>query len=537
MRITRSRYTHFIEPLETRRLLALNPFGGPTDPSTKGSVEGPSPIEAVSSAVAADGSYIVAELFVHVQMKVIVNHYSASGQPIGDSMLLTESHNIDNPSISVSMDPAGDAVIAYPVGSGGEFAQGIYFSMLSHDGALSKPKAIAVGAFNENPLYNQATVSMDSSGGFYISWIREDTHQLMLCAYDAAGKALAAPYVDTPPKSQTATDVQLAAKSDGSGAWLAYLNSPDEKLYLDEATSTTATHKLTNYKISPAASDISLAIQSNGSLVVGYDQFDGRNATSGAHLFDSNANPVGSNIDVPDTFKSFGSTGLHVAAIQGGGFDVCFEYQVATGTDNVYIRQYDANGVPDPAGPIAVASAGQLTPQSLGADADGNLVCLYNLDLSPWQDTSGVRYIRVTDDIAAVDESILYVFGLDDPTAADHIAITAKAQSIVVTRGNTIRKFDATQIKSMTIDGFAGNDVIDNDTALPSTLNGGNGNDTLRGGSGDDLLIGGKGKDKMFGYAGVDTFSAKDDSRDTIDGGDGADIISSKDAIDTLRDI
>jgi Ca2+-binding RTX toxin-like protein len=61
--------------------------------------------------------------------------------------------------------------------------------------------------------------------------------------------------------------------------------------------------------------------------------------------------------------------------------------------------------------------------------------------------------------------------------------------------------------------GGAGND----------TLNGGGGNDRLEGGDGDDTLTGGAGSDSMDGGNDNDTFFARDNTVDILDGGPGTD--------------
>jgi Ca2+-binding RTX toxin-like protein len=52
--------------------------------------------------------------------------------------------------------------------------------------------------------------------------------------------------------------------------------------------------------------------------------------------------------------------------------------------------------------------------------------------------------------------------------------------------------------------GYGGNDYFRNDTFLPTTAWGGDGNNTLIGGSGPDVLIGGDGNDKLYGNLGND---------------------------------
>lgn len=72
--------------------------------------------------------------------------------------------------------------------------------------------------------------------------------------------------------------------------------------------------------------------------------------------------------------------------------------------------------------------------------------------------------------------------------------------------------------------GGAGFDTITNATGLPSTLDGGPGNDILQGGSGPDTLAGQTGNDFLFGGAGDDLLS----------GFLGADVLQGQEGRDTF---
>ena len=104
---------------------------------------------------------------------------------------------------------------------------------------------------------------------------------------------------------------------------------------------------------------------------------------------------------------------------------------------------------------------------------------------------------------------------------------TAGDDSIVVTQsGNTIvaegLNYTATVVNRIVISGLAGNDVIRNLTAKPSTIYGGVGNDTIVGGTAADALFGGEGMDTINGRAGIDRVIGGADTDTLIDriGGD-----------------
>lgn len=92
----------------------------------------------------------------------------------------------------------------------------------------------------------------------------------------------------------------------------------------------------------------------------------------------------------------------------------------------------------------------------------------------------------------------------------------------------TISRADLTGIDRLTINGLAGDDVIDATTLdlLEFTANGGLGNDVLIGSKGDDLLAGGDGRDLARMGAGDDTFVWNPgDDNDTVEGQAGFDTL------------
>ncbi len=86
---------------------------------------------------------------------------------------------------------------------------------------------------------------------------------------------------------------------------------------------------------------------------------------------------------------------------------------------------------------------------------------------------------------------------------------TSGADTLVVNQsGNTLvaegQTFNAALVNRVVITGLGGNDVIRNNTAKPSTLYGGMGNDTVVGGTVNDVLFGGQGTDTLNGRGGID---------------------------------
>jgi Ca2+-binding RTX toxin-like protein len=106
--------------------------------------------------------------------------------------------------------------------------------------------------------------------------------------------------------------------------------------------------------------------------------------------------------------------------------------------------------------------------------------------------------------------------------------------------GSAEFRFHLEPIAAITVDAGAGDDLVRIDetngaftNSIPTTIVGGDGNDTLLGGSGAELLLGGSGNDQIDGNGGNDVadLGAGDDTfvwdpgdgSDTIEGGDGTD--------------
>jgi Ca2+-binding RTX toxin-like protein len=94
------------------------------------------------------------------------------------------------------------------------------------------------------------------------------------------------------------------------------------------------------------------------------------------------------------------------------------------------------------------------------------------------------------------------------------------------TTKTTRTRFDIAKVKSLLVNAAAGNDVVDvHSLSIPTTLNGGAGNDRLIGGRGKDVINGDAGNDLLVGNAGDDSLSGGD-GRDLLIGGAGADSLS-----------
>src|SRR5215208_6300996 len=107
-------------------------------------------------------------------------------------------------------------------------------------------------------------------------------------------------------------------------------------------------------------------------------------------------------------------------------------------------------------------------------------------------------------------------FGVSDATAP----VTA-GRACVATTANAVSCTGA--VVRIFVDAGAGDDSITNDTAIPSTLLGGDGNDTILGGAAADTIRGNAGVDVIDGRAGDDTIVTRGDVSDAVTCGPGND--------------
>ena len=123
-----------------------------------------------------------------------------------------------------------------------------------------------------------------------------------------------------------------------------------------------------------------------------------------------------------------------------------------------------------------------------------------------------------------VYDGVLIVVGTD---AGERIQVARRGDRMDVTiNGRRVGQFDARTIRGISIDARGGNDHVElsGRIAIPSSLLGGDGNDTLIGGQGNDTLIGGNGNDRLFGHRGNDRLEGGDGD-DRLHGGDGNDVL------------
>jgi Ca2+-binding RTX toxin-like protein len=149
------------------------------------------------------------------------------------------------------------------------------------------------------------------------------------------------------------------------------------------------------------------------------------------------------------------------------------------------------------------------------------------------EDAIALRLKALTRDVLQVD--------VGDDGTADFEFKTEDLAQITVKAGNgddAVRIDESNGVFSeaipTTLDGGNGNDSLTGGSGA-GTLRGGNGNDRLAGGNGDETLFGGNGNDSLDGNKGADT-GVLGNGDDTFiwDPGDGSDIVEGQNGHDTM---
>ncbi|HEX7310614.1 MAG TPA: calcium-binding protein [Gaiellaceae bacterium] len=116
-----------------------------------------------------------------------------------------------------------------------------------------------------------------------------------------------------------------------------------------------------------------------------------------------------------------------------------------------------------------------------------------------------------------------------------------KLEVVVGDDGKTFR-FDRKHIATIEVDAATGDDFVNIDESngvftdtIPTTIDGGDGNDTIAGGTGNETLSGGEGNDTIDGNGGSDiAFLGAGDDTFVWDPGDGSDTVEGQDGVDTM---
>ena len=165
-------------------------------------------------------------------------------------------------------------------------------------------------------------------------------------------------------------------------------------------------------------------------------------------------------------------------------------------------------------------------------------------ELSIELDSNESVRVRTVAGNLAVDTAI--GTGLFSPSAAVGTVASANVRHINILGGDEANTIDLsgvfaadfTTLTTIVVNGFNGHDTLLGSFDLPSSLVGGDGDDTLRGGSAIDTLMGNNGNDSIIAGAGDDLVLGGDGAdivldSDSLTAGGGNDLISLGDGVDT----
>lgn len=541
-----------VDTLEPRRLLSFVPFGSETP------VEMPSggSVSQIDSAVARDGSYIVAGVVdFGTSTMLTATRYSADGRTIGNQIFLGQLQPPTQArfsSVNVATDADGDSVIAYSIFKQQTSTESLHFVRVSRDGSVSAPRFLTEGNAS-NP-----TVTMADNGRFFVGWSTSELRDtfVRIAAFNQNGAPLAPRFTAAHNQGLLPSQIlnlSLSATSDGSSAAFAYTFFDDS----DSGGLTDVFHgRVTANGVFFSASGLSVdhtrsasvAMNEDGSYYLGYEQLPVVNfepdydlAETSVQKFDVNGNATGPLMPI----RLGHADEVHLAgltAISDGGFAVALHEGIGADT-KLYTHRFFPNAISDGPDPILLAQSqpgNEIVWNSIGIAADQNGTALISYrrqgDINPFFGTA--LYRRVSAQPAAIDKGVLYLLGTDVEESFD---VRPRGQSIVVTYENflnpgvqEVRRYNPALITSISSSLGNGDDLLFNRTALPSTIDGGNGDDLIVGGSSRDRITGGLSDDSIYGGDGDDLLYGQD-SEDFLFGGNGNDSLNGGGGLDILR--
>lgn len=124
-------------------------------------------------------------------------------------------------------------------------------------------------------------------------------------------------------------------------------------------------------------------------------------------------------------------------------------------------------------------------------------------------------------------DAVTDLLKLTSDGASDRVQVDNSAALVVVKVNGAMQRIlggSSAPVASIRFNGNSGDDAFTNNTSIPSTVYGGQGN---------DLLIGGFGIDNIYGESGIDWLAGRGGD-DRLDGGGGDDVLVGDDGNDTL---
>jgi Ca2+-binding RTX toxin-like protein len=162
--------------------------------------------------------------------------------------------------------------------------------------------------------------------------------------------------------------------------------------------------------------------------------------------------------------------------------------------------------------------------------AVAGIASLCALALAPAAASAGEVTIRMqqvtyTDEGEEANNLTISLSGPDYTLSDSGAAISSPADCFATSPPGPTATCPSAGIVGITVRAGAGADSVTNDTSTPSTLFGGDGDDSLQGGAGNDVLRGNEGVDSVAGGAGDDSIDVQGNRADVVSCGEGNDTV------------
>lgn len=538
-----------IEPLETRRLLALNLLGS-GDVVDYG-VSSLVPVET-RSAIAANGRFSVAANLRNTHgSQVVLTRYDANGDPVGTPITIAEAiyplGSVPQSWVSIAdiaIDGNGDTVVLhFESDSQASDLIRVGMTVITTNDAMTGPVTVF-----ENTPHNElrdAAVAVDRSGNIFVGYVTEDlpqAAQLRIATFDNRGVKRTPRFT---PEYVTQGDVvfgfrnlEMVYNPHTGGVIYAMTFFKDNDVSSDSdiywgVTSQTAS--LTRGQITDDSTFFpSLAIASNGTFTVGYQASSGIDdeINSFVQRYSADGVAAGTPIEVAPGSRAT-QVRLNSLARDGNGNLLATLTTNHLNTSRLYAQTLINNDADRTLPSTELASLsltdtlGFSTTVDLGIDDSGAAMLSYTRRDADYEGVSIVR--RFSPLFAAVDRGTLYMFGTP---GIDDLTVEPSGDLLDAIGPQTLQ-FKQIWVSRVSMLGGDGDDELDNLTTLPSTLSGENGNDSLSGGESGDYLLGGSGNDRIAGNGGDDTIYGQDGA-DTLFGNANNDRLNGGGGVDSL---
>lgn len=138
--------------------------------------------------------------------------------------------------------------------------------------------------------------------------------------------------------------------------------------------------------------------------------------------------------------------------------------------------------------------------------------------------------------------SALGIVTIQGTAGNDTSTVSVTGKDVTISLNQTSMTLPLAKVRGLVFNGLNGDDFFNNNSAIPSTANGGLGDDSLTGGSATDIFFGGAGNDSLVGNGGNDSLNgdAGDDrlqgtsGNDSLHGGTGNDDLNGGSGKDSL---